>query len=145
MGAETCSCREDIRASGRHLAPGRSIAGRGGKAAIHANLSERMGLEECLVRITEMHTLSSESLEFAARDKDRNRLPAAGQFNLDTGFGLIDDSGKSGSRFSDRISSRHPLSVHPGVHSGKNPAGINRPLQGAFRALLGSEDARFTK
>ena len=72
--------------------------------AIYANLSERMGFQECLVRITEMHTLSSEPLEFAARDKDRNRFPAAGQFDLDAGFGLIDDSRKSGSRFSDRVS-----------------------------------------
>ena len=78
--------------------------------------SSECGLEECLVRVAEMHTRSSESLEFPARDKDRNWLPAAGQFDLDTGFGLIDNLGKSGSRFCDRISSRHALSVHPDVH-----------------------------
>ncbi len=36
-----------------------------------------MGLEECLVRLHGNAYASSESLEFAARDKDRNRLPAA--------------------------------------------------------------------
>ena len=112
-----CPCREDMRASERHLTAGSAIARGGGEVVIDANLFERVGLEELPVRVAEMQTRPSKSLEFPARDEDRNRLPTTGQFNLDAGFRLIDNSGKSGSRFSDRVSLRHTSNVHQDVHS----------------------------
>jgi hypothetical protein len=98
-----------MRASERYLSARGSIARGGGEIVIDANLLQRMRLEEFSVRVAEVQTLSSEPLEFAARDEDRNWLPAARQLNLDARFGLIDDSWESGSGFGDGIPLRHSL------------------------------------
>jgi hypothetical protein len=52
-----------------------------------------MCLEELSVRVAEVQALSPEPLEFSMRDKHRNRVTSARQFDFDTSFSLVDDPG----------------------------------------------------
>jgi hypothetical protein len=114
-----CPCREDMRASERHLATGRPIARGGGEVVIDANLLEGMRLEELPVRVAEMQALSSEPLEFPMRDEHGNGLASARQFDFDTSLRLVHDAGKTGPSLCDGIPLGHIMNVHLDVHGCK--------------------------
>jgi hypothetical protein len=62
-----------------------------------------MLLQKLSIRVVEMHTIFSEPLEFPTRDENVHRLPAASHFYFDASFGLIDNTGQTGSGFGDGI------------------------------------------
>jgi hypothetical protein len=96
-----------MRASERHLSAGCSVAHGVGEFIIHANLLERPCLEEPSVRVTEVHALSPEPLEFPMRDNHGNRLTSTRQFDFDTSFGRVDDPRETGAGLGDGIPLRH--------------------------------------
>ena len=74
-----------MRASARHLSASCSVARGVGEFINHANLLQRMCLEELSVRVAEVQALSPEPLEFPMRDKHRNRLTSVQQRSTDGG------------------------------------------------------------
>ena len=76
---------------------------------IESNFVERVPLQEILVGRAEQGSVASQAFKNSEGDDSSNRLTPSSQFDLDSGFGLVDDAREAASGLCDGIPVGHVL------------------------------------